>query len=123
MGVFKEHANSFEKVARMQSKIFTDACDYGVAYNSKNVPKEIEELIYFVNDLKGTSLMKKRTKYHNGVKVIIEIAWEMDEGLECGTCYTINASNISKSQSKINKEATHMISVDISNYRKKARVR
>lgn len=119
MGVFKEHANSFEKVARMRSRIFTDAADYGVAYNSKNIPQEIADLIYFVKDLKGTSLMKKRRKYHNGVEIIIEIGWEIDEGFECGTRYIINASKISKVHSKINKDATHMISVDVENYRTK----
>lgn len=118
MGVFKEHANAFETVAKRQSRIYTDAADYGVTYNSKNVPVDVKRLIDMVNDLKGTLLIKKRTEYLHGVEVIIEIAWEIDEGFECGTRYTINFNKIS-GNSRIDKNTNAMISVDINNYRKK----
>ena len=70
-------------------------------------------------DLKGTSLLKKRTVYNKGlgVEVIIEIAWELDEGYECGTKYAINFCKIS-GPLIIDKSANSMISVDIEPYRK-----
>lgn len=117
MGVFKEHANVFETIIEFSSQIYNDAADFGVAYNTKNPPDIVKNAIYFANKLKNTSLMKNRTEYKNGVDMLIEIAWEVDEGIECGTEYTISYNRISGPH-RFDKTANAMISVNCKNYRK-----
>ena len=121
MGVFKEHAHAFEAVAKKQSQIWNDAADYGYAFDKNNPPQDIKDLLFFVNDLKGTSLQKKRTEDpENGfVELVFRIGWEMDEGYECGTQYTISSQNIgSRSKHNLfNKDANRFINVDIQSYR------
>jgi len=117
MGVFKEHAKSFEAIEQRQSRVYTDACDYGVTYNKNNIPDDIQLLINMVKDLKNTSLMKSCERYFHGVEIVFEIAWEIDEGMEYGTRYTINANKLSNHVSLIDKTATHMISVESKSYR------
>jgi len=115
MGVFKEHANAFETLAKKQSRIYNDACDYGVSYNKKNPPKEVQAVIHFVKDLKGSSLIKNRIIHPQGVTTIIRIGWEMDEGKERGTQYTIAYNEIS-GISRINRNHNACIMIDIKNY-------
>jgi hypothetical protein len=119
MGVFKEHAHAFENIQKRQSQIFDDACDYGVAYNTNNPPKDINELIHYVNDLKGTTLMKSRETYGKGklmgVNIVIRIGWEIDEGMERGTEYRIGFHPIS-GNSRFDKTANAMICVDSESY-------
>jgi hypothetical protein len=120
MGVFKEHANAFEMIAQKQTQIYSDACDYGYPYDSKFPSNEIKALIHYVNDLKGTELMVKRETWGqdktHGVRVVIQIGWEIDEGMECGTQYDISFNKMGKNPM----EYDSFISVDIENYRKPA---
>jgi len=53
MGVFKEEASTFETIARKQTLIYPDAVDYGYAYDTKNQPQEISDLIESINELKS----------------------------------------------------------------------
>jgi hypothetical protein len=121
MGVFKEHAHAFENVARKQAQIWNDACDAGYAYNTNYPPHLIDDLLMFVNDLKGTSLVRKREEDRSlgWVRLTIRIGWEVDEGMECGTEYVIASQNITNRMKNglIVKDANRFISVDIKNYR------
>lgn len=104
MGVFKEEAHAFETIACKSKQIYTDACDYGYAYNTKNVPTDIQNCINAVNKFKsldtkfpnGNPFIIKREEYGtqntnvHGVTLTIQIAWEVDEGMECGTEYQIS---------------------------------
>ena len=121
MGVFKEHAHAFETVAKNQRAIFNDACDCGYSYNTKNIPKDIKDLIFFVNDLKDLGLMRKREiigAYKDGVVITFRIGWEIDEGMECGTQYKISFIRLNpKHPSLIQKGMDAYIEVEIKNYR------
>lgn len=121
MGVFKEHAHAFEDVAKKQSRIFNDACDYGYAYNTNNVPEDIKLLIHYVDDLKGSELLRSREEWDHGVTVVIRIGWEIDEGDECGTQYTISFNyfgwRYEKSPDFLHKGCNAYISVDVESYR------
>ncbi|MCK9574665.1 MAG: hypothetical protein WC979_00240 [Candidatus Pacearchaeota archaeon] len=121
MGVFKEEAKSFETVESKQYRIYKDAADYGYAYNSNNIPAEIKLLIDNVKGLNGTSLMKSREAAADNkswVNVVIEIAWEIDEGMECGTHYAIGFCKITSKNELIDKTADSYISVYSKNYRR-----
>lgn len=117
MGVFKEHAVAFETVAKRQTRIYSDACDYGRPYNTKNEPDDIQLLKHYANDLKGTSLQHTRTEHASGVDITFRIGWEIDEGFECGTEYQLSFNRTPKHSSLINKECDAFISVNIKSYR------
>ena len=126
MGVFKEHAHAFEEIARNQKAIYNDAADFGFPYNTKSVPKPIYDLINFVNDLKGTSLMVNRKEWgdnkNGGVNTKIQIGWEIDEDMECGTEYNISFCKMNPNHpSLLEKGNNAFISVEIKPYRKPAR--
>jgi hypothetical protein len=127
MGVFKEHAHAFEAVAKKQNQIWNDACDYGYAYNTERTPEDIKLLLHYVADLKGSSLVRKREANPGCgyVSLTIRIGWEVDEGMECGTQYTIASQNINKRMKNglFNRDANRFISVDIENYREPYRNR
>lgn len=115
MGVFKEHARAFETVARGQKRIYSDAADLGYPYDANKPPEAIKELIEHVKDLRGTSLVKNRNQWTNGVTTKIEIAWEIDEGHECGTRYTISCNTGIRAE--LHPRCDAFISVDIEPYR------
>jgi hypothetical protein len=119
MGVFKEEARTFEEIENRSKQIFNDACDYGFAYNSNRVPKCVNELVNAISGLKNSSLCKKYEKTENYTNVVIEIAWEIDEGMECGTRYTIFAHKLKPNDpSLIEKGNNVYVSVDSESYRK-----
>lgn len=118
MGVFKEHARAFEAIAEKGTQIYSDAADYGYPYNTKNIPSDVQLLINYVNDLKGSSLITSRIETISGVDITIQIGWEIDEGFECGTQYDISFNRIGKTPSNIHKDCNSFISVDIKPYRK-----
>lgn len=119
MGLFKEHAIAFETIAKKQSRIYNDACDYGYLYNIGEAPQEIKDLIYFANDLRRNPFMQKREAWKNGVTIVLHIGWEIDEGMECGTQYTITFNKITPNHpSLIIKGKNAFISVDVQPYRK-----
>lgn len=117
MGAFKEHAISFETVAKRQTRIYSDAADYGCPYNTKNVPDDINLLIHYANDLKGTSLQHSRTEHDSGVDITFRIGWEIDEGFECGTEYHLSFNRTPKHPSLIHKDCNAFISVKCNSYR------
>jgi len=125
MDAFKEEAYIFEKIAKKQSQIYTDACDYGYAYNTNNVPNEIQQLINAVNSFKEIDKKSPNKKtfsrenfiWDNGVEVKIRIAWEMDEGFFCGTEYKISYCKILNQSSLIQKNCNAYISVYMNNYK------
>ena len=131
MGVFKEHAHAFETVEKNQTRIFSDAADYGYPYNTENPPEAIKNLINFVNDLKGSSLIVNRETWgegtiHAGVSIKIQIGWEIDEGMECGTEYNISFNKLKKHSnptlqylfSSLHPKCNAFISVDSGSYKK-----
>ncbi len=127
MGVFKEHAIAFETVESKQKQIYSDAADFGFPYNTENVPEEIQTLIHYVNDLKNTSLASNRTKWGNpqnnrfptyGVSLTIEIGWEIDEGMECGTRYNISFCKDNPKRMDMCQNCNAFISVSSESYRK-----
>ena len=121
MGVFKEHARAFEAVAKLQNRIWDDACDYGFAYDTARPPQIVEDLLHYVRDLKGTSLQRNRVAnpLTGRVEITFRIGWEIDEGMECGTQYTITSQSINrpKEPSLIKKGCNSFITVEIENYR------
>lgn len=131
MGLFKEHANAFEKVAEKQRRIYSDAADFGFPFNRFGIyPKEISLLIRYVSDLKNTSLIKSRTVWGNpkmdskepgGSTVIIEIGWEMDQDdrgmYEIGTRYTISFNKDRDKRMDLCANCNAFISVDIEPYK------
>ena len=126
MGVFKEHAHAFETVARHQDQIWNDSCDYGYAYNTANPPQEIKDLLFFVKDLKGTSLQRKYSSYPEigHVSATFRIGWEIDEGMECGTQYRVSFQKITSNRFNLRQpDADAFITVDIESYREPYRNR
>ena len=124
MGVFKEHAHAFETVERNQTGIFNNACDYGYSYNTAKPPQVIKDLIFFVNDLKDSSLIVNRETWgkgtnNAGVSLKIQIGWEIDEGMECGTEYNISFNKLnSKHPDLLQKGNNAFISVNSESYKK-----
>ena len=116
MGLFKEHVVAFETIAKKQTQIYNDACDYGYPYKEKNPPSEVKELINFIKDLKGSSLIHKRTPYRNGVEIKIRIGWEIDERMEIGSQYTIAFNRHMNSYSSLHKDCDCFISVHHEKY-------
>ena len=121
MGVFKEHAHAFEAVASKQKQIWNDACDYGYPYNTANVPAEITQLIHFVNDLKGTTFQRNTFKWTGGKTIIFRIGWEIDDGIESGTQYTISYQSLTQRMQNypgfLCKGCDAFIAVSIENYK------
>jgi hypothetical protein len=120
MGTFKEHAYAFQAVAQKQRSIYNDAADYGFPYLYANPPQEIKDLLMFVDDLKSSSLLRKREAWKNGVTITIRIGWEVDEGVEKGTQYTITFNYLGRrymtSPNALHKDCDSFITVDISLY-------
>jgi len=127
MGVFKEEANTFENVARKQTRIYNDVAAYGYPYNTAYPPSDITRLIDSVSEFKGIDknsaskrkFIRNREQWSGGVSVTIRIAWEMDEGYYVGTQYVIFFNKTPKQHSLINKDCNAFISVDISRYQEK----
>jgi hypothetical protein len=117
MGVFKEEAHAIETIARLSGPIFTDAADYGYAFNIQSPDGHATRLIDVVADLKNTSLCKSSVKTKEESKVVIEIAWEIDEGMEFGTRYTI-CTYRSTGPSRVRKDCNAFFNVNIEPYRK-----
>lgn len=129
MGVFKEHAYAFDEVAKRSKQIWNDACDYGCPYNNKVSPQWIKDLLRCVNDLKESDkkypsnrpFIRNREEWKNGVKLVIRIAWEVDEGMNYGTEYTISynflGTRYQKQPSALWKGCNAFISVDAVRYR------
>ena len=120
MGLFKEHANTFETIERKQSQIYNDACDCGVAYNTNKIPSEVFLALHFAKDLARKPFLQKREEWKNGVTITIQIGWEIDAGMECGTEYTISYNKMEGSghSTRINKSANAFICVHSKSYRK-----
>jgi hypothetical protein len=102
MGVFKEEAFTFEDVAKRQKQIWNDACDYGMPYNTGNVPKEISALLASIITFQELDkkypnekrFIRKRDEWFvnkemKGVTIVIRIGWELEDRMEYGTEYTI----------------------------------
>lgn len=131
MGVFKEEAFTFEEVARRQRQIYSDAADYGMPYVKSNPPQPIKDLIESVKTFKvldaeypkEKSFIRRRQTWKGGVQIAIRIGWEIDEGMECGTQYTITYNKIGKHPSLISKDCNAFISVDIERYREPANIK
>ena len=127
MGVFKEEAHTFENVARFEKLIWNDACDRGYPYEKDNPPQDIKDLIESVNHFKGLDasyphekpFIRKRQVWTGGVSLTIRIGWEIDEGVECGTQYTISFARIAnpKHPNLLHKGCTAFISVEVEPYR------
>jgi len=127
MGVFKEEAYMFETVAKKQTRIYSDAADFGYPFNEKNPPREITHLINAVKSLQKLDkqfpeergLVRERYTWKGGVQVRIRIAWEEDEGYYNGTEYEIHFNRTKKYPSLINKDCNAFIAVHINNYKEK----
>ena len=120
MAVFKEEASAIERVAKKQKQIYNDAADYGYPYNSMDQPSEIKELYNAIQNCKGLVVSREawgeKGTNVRGSKIVIQIAWEIDEGMECGTRYTISYNKIS-GHSRFDKTCDNMVSIDIAPYR------
>lgn len=120
MGVFKEEAYVFERVIKNSIPIYSDACDVGIPVTGKDDP----EVKYVMNALKHCQKLivnrdevgGKNLSFH-GVTVVVEIAWEIDEGFECGTRYEISFHR-DKAIKRLHPGKTAFISVDCKPYRK-----
>ena len=130
MGVFKEEAYCFEQVAKVQRRIFKDAADYGYPYKTNQPTDSIVNLIDAVNEFRTIDdkkspdekhFVRSRETWKDGVKVVIRIGWEIDEGFECGTQYTISFNFLGNRYAKSPNFLCHgcnaYISVDTVPYR------
>lgn len=121
MGLFKEHAAAaaFEKVAKQSQQIYPDACDYGYPFSYNNQPQIIKDLLFFVNDLKEPTFTIKREEAKDYVQSVIHIGWEVEDGIERGTEYTISFFRDTLGMKRSNhKECDCFISVDVKPYNK-----
>jgi hypothetical protein len=132
MGVFKEEAHTFEDVAKRQKQIWNDACDYGMPYNTGNVPKEISALLASIIHFQELDkeypdekpFIRKRDEWFvkkemRGVTIVIRIGWETDGQREMGSEYTISYTfigNKDKHPSFLHPGCNAFISVDSSSY-------
>ena len=132
MGVFKEEASTFEAINFKQVRIYNDAADYGISYNTKDVPGEVTAVFRTLAELKTMDgqfpaekpFIRNRQTWgegtkHAGVSIEVVIFWEQDEGYHFGTKYFISFNKLSHTYSLINKEANAVISVDIEPYKEK----
>lgn len=128
MGVFKEEAYTFDIVARSQRAIFSDACDIGYPYNKDKEYPMVQDLMTSINTFKELDkkypdekkFIRSRTTWKNGVTIVIRIGWEIDEGMECGTEYTISYCFIGEMKKKpylLDQNCNAFISVDSKPYR------
>ena len=127
MGVFKEEASAIEAVAKKQSRIYSDAADYGYAYNTNNPPDDIKRLIDVVTNFKAMDKQDPDEKLFvrnrqvwgdnemGGVSLDVIIFWEKDEGFYRGTKYHISFNKTPKHQSMLEGFDSY-ISVDINSY-------
>jgi len=123
MGVFKEEAHTFETIAKNSNRIYNDAADRGVAYKEVDPPQIVEDVINAINSFKASDklfpespFIRKRESWKDGVSVTVRIAWEIDEGMYCGTQYTISFNRTSRHPSLIDKNADCFMSVDVERY-------
>lgn len=126
MGVFKEEAHVLEVVEQAAVQIYSDACDAGVPYDDSNIPKNVAEAITAVKRLAQLDakfpdekpMIVSRIEYGKGmgVQLIIEIAWEVDEGMECGSRYHINYFK-DKAIERMHQGCTRFMSVTSERYR------
>jgi len=135
MGVFKEEASTFEAINFKQTRIYTDAADYGYTYNTNDVPPEVTAVFETIAQFKMLDgqfpdekpFIRKRETWGNyddkgpdGVTIEIVIFWEQDEGYDFGTKYYISFNKLTPTHSLINKDANAYISVDIEKYSEKS---
>jgi hypothetical protein len=129
MGVFNEEAHTFEDVARRQLQIYMDAADYGMPYRRSKPPEVIKALIESVNQFQALDaayphekpFIRKRISWKGGVTVTIRIGWEIDEGMECGSQYTISYCKIGTRHGLLFPDCDTFISVDVEHYREPAK--
>ena len=131
MGVFKEEANVIENVAQKQTRIYSDAADYGFPYDVKNPPKEVKALMRVLAKFKEMdkeypeekSFIRNRFVWgdqkNGGVSLDVIIFWEKDEGLYWGTKYSISYNRTPNHRSLINKECNGFISIHADRYSEK----
>jgi hypothetical protein len=134
MGVFKEEASTFEAINFQQVRIYKGAADCGVAYNTNDVPGEVQAVFDTLDSLRKLDiefakfptekrLIRNRQTWGEGncagVSVDVIIFWETDNGMNYGTMYTISFNKLSP-QGLIMKDANAMISVDIEKFSEKA---
>ena len=131
MGVFKEEAHVIEAVATKQCRIYNDAADYGYPYNTDNPTSKIKALINVIKQLKALDeeypeekeIVRNRQKWGDkksgGVFLDVIIFWEKDEGLDCGTKFSISFNRTPKHPSLLNKSCNGFISIDIQRYSEK----
>jgi len=130
MGVFKEEATIIEAVAHRQARIYSDAADYGYAYNTNNPDKAIKSLINALDEFKAMDkefpedkpFIRNRQVWGDnkigGVSIDLIIFWEKDKGYYKGTKYSISFSKISPHPSLLVK-GNGYISIDINPYSEK----
>ena len=96
MGVFKEEAHCLEQVQKLSKQIYSDATDHGYPYKKDDPDSIARAAIAAIKGLKD--LVVSRHEWGDkgspgrGSQVVIEIAWEMDGNIECGTEYTVSYS-------------------------------
>jgi len=128
MGVFKEEAHTFEDLAKLQRQIYNDAADYGFPYYTGKTPQEVDHVFESIKTFQTLDkkypdekpFIRQRESWKGGVRVKIRIAWEIDEGMECGTEYDVSYCFIGNQDRKPNflcKGCNAFISIDISRYR------
>ena len=128
MGVFKEEAITFERIAKNQTRIYNDAADYGFPYNTDDVPKEVQDVFDAIKILKDLdkefpnekNLVRNREEWGDGVSVDVIIFWEKDEGYYMGTKYHISFNKTGTHPSRIDKSSNAFVSVDVERYSEKA---
>ena len=121
MGVFKEEANAFEKIAKAQRKIYSDAADFGVPFLYKNPSPDIKRIFDIINQLKDSDfIVRNRQEWKGGVSVDVIFFWEQDEGYYRGTKYSISFNYAPNTPSKIEKGYDSFISIDVEPYMEKA---
>jgi hypothetical protein len=135
MGVFKEEASAFEAIKIKQTRIYNDAADYGISYNTNDVPPEITAVYQTIAQFKMLDgqfpdekpFIRKRETWGDydsngpdGVSIEVVICWETDGGRDYGTKYFISFNKLTPTQSLINKGHNAVISVDIEKYSEKS---
>jgi hypothetical protein len=133
MGVFKEEAHIFEQVAKGQRRIFNDACDYGYPYKTSAPSPEIVRVIEAIKMFQTLDkkfpdeklMVRKRETWkindtEGGVTVVIRIGWEIDNGQEHGSQYTISVNHLGTRYARSPNFLCHgsdaFMSVDVESY-------
>jgi len=126
MGAFKEEAIAFETITKNSKRIYNDSADYGFPYKESDPPMIVQNALNAISELKASDkeyhsdgskgFIRKRESWKDGVSITIRIAWEEDEGMYCGTQYTISFNRTKRHPSLIDKNSDCFMSVDIERY-------